>query len=210
MARLESQGRVFCGVAARQPTRPPLEVVGPALFPVPVFDPMRTVPVLVAALLFSWSGRPAALPTAAHPLHLSTTRLDVMGSGLALEIQVRAFTDDLEEAMAAEFGVMRRIGQERSADVDSAISRHVRRRLLIAADQQALPLTWVGCELVDDAVELYFTTRVPPGASALTVDQRLLLDRFSDQQNLLFLHRGAQRQSAIQRVGATGGRFVLQ
>jgi hypothetical protein len=193
-----------------QPTRPSSAVVCPALFRVPVSDLMRTVPVLVAALLFSLSGRPAASPTAVHPLHLSTTRLDVTGNGLALEIQLRAFTDDLEEAMAAEFGVMRRIGQGRAADVDSAISRHVRRRLLIAADQQALPLTWVGCEPIDDAVECYFTTRVPTGAAALTVDQRLLLDRFSDQQNLLFLHRGAQRQSGIQRVGSAGGRFVLR
>jgi hypothetical protein len=162
--------------------------------------PRLRLPVL--ALLVGWP--------MGHPLHLSSTRVDALGDGRPFEVQVRAFVDDLEEAMAEEAGSMQRIGATPASVVDSALSRHLRARLELSADNVRLPLTYVGFERVDDAVEVYFTAAALPAATALTVEQRLLLDRFADQQNLIFLHRGAGRQSAVQRSGSGGARFRLR
>jgi hypothetical protein len=150
-----------------------------------------------------------ALTLAGHPLHLSSTRLDLPAGQRVVEVQVRAFIDDLEEAMAAETGTMRRLGVTPASELDSTLAQHLRRRLLLSANGTPLALTYIGHERVDDAVELYATAPLPPRPTTLDVDQRLLLDRFPDQQNLVFVHEGSTRRSAIQRPGTTANRFRL-
>jgi hypothetical protein len=157
---------------------------------------MRGWHALVALLL-------AAVPVG-HPLHLSTTRLDLGADGRTVEVQVRAFTDDLEEAIAAEGGVLRRFGGSGPTAValDSALARHLRARLVIVADGAPLTLRYVGHERVDDAVEGYLEGTLPAPAAQLEITQRLLLDRFDDQQNLVFVVRGSARRSGLVRPGA--------
>ncbi len=143
----------------------------------------------------------AVLPLA-HPIHLSSTRIDLVADGRGVEVQVRAFTDDLEEALAADEGRLRRFGPRPDATLDSALARHLRARLALVAGGAPIALRYVGHERVDDAVEAYLEGTLPAPPRAITVTQRLLLDRFADQQNLVFLVRGAGRRSGIARPGA--------
>lgn len=144
-----------------------------------------------------------------HPVHLSSTRLDLRRDRPRLEVQVRSFTDDLEEAITRETGTRLRIAAVADAATDSLVARHLRGRLVIRTDGRAVALRYVGYERVEDAVEAYFEAGLPEVPGAVEVDQRLLLDQFSDQQNLLFLYDGATRRSGIGRPGQSVVRWTV-
>jgi hypothetical protein len=152
---------------------------------------------------------PPAAP--AHPIHLSSTRIDVVDR--TLEVVVRAFTDDLEEAMASEATVRRRFPTgvaATDAALDSAVSRHLQSRLVVSGDGGPVRLRYVGWQRVDDAIETFFEARLDRVPGEVTVEQRLLLDRFDDQQNLVFVHWGSVRRSAVLRPGRAVARLTAR
>lgn len=115
------------------------------------------------------------LVLAVHPLHSTHTELR-MERGGGLTVTVRAFTDDLHAAVRAAEG----------GTGDSALARYARRSLrLTGAAGQPVPLEWRGARADGNVTYLSLAGRPPGGLRGARVQQVMLMERFSDQVNVV-------------------------
>jgi hypothetical protein len=143
----------------------------------------------------------------AHPIHVSSTQIDVSRDRRSLEITVRVFTDDLEAALKAA-GVPVSVATSPAVAVDSALSRYIGGRLLVAANGAAPRRgTLVGHEREDDATLVHLEIPVPAPLTVVQITQPVLLELFEDQTNLLHMTSGAVKRSGLLRRGTERATF---
>lgn len=144
---------------------------------------------------------------ARHPVHVSSTQIDLATDQRSLEVTIRVFTDDLESALKQQGRPVTIAGTARGA-VDSALAAYVLPRVTFAANgTPPRRAQFVGYERDEDATLVFIEVPVPAGLRALQVTQPLLLELFDDQVNLLHLRAGTIKRSALIRRGAERGVF---
>jgi hypothetical protein len=119
-----------------------------------------------------------------HPIHLASHELTVRDGRTDWVIKV--FTDDLEAAIAeANPGVKVRLERPEARKL---VEQYVAGRLQVSRGRKQLTLVFDGLTYQPDAVEirLHLASGLP-----LTVTDRLLHERFTDQRNVYFV-RGPQ------------------
>lgn len=146
-----------------------------------------------------------ALPLGAgatHPVHVSNTDVELARDGRSLEITVRMFSDDLEEAMVTPGAPPARFGSAPAQVLDSLVSAYLRDRLRIGVDD-GMPRVprLLGHERDGDAMRVYLELAVTAQPRRVRLQQRVFLDRFADQTNLVHVHIGVTRRSALLRRG---------
>ena len=138
-----------------------------------------------------------------HPVHVSNTDVDLSRDGRTLEITVRIFTDDLEEAITPPGqAVTARFGTTPPPVLDSLLRRYLRDRLRITLEEfTAAAPTLLGHERADDATQIFLELPVAARPTRVRVLQRVLLDRYDDQTNLVHVTVGTAKRSALLRRG---------
>lgn|SRR5512147_355207 len=123
---------------------------------------------------------------AAHPLH--TTHTDLVEAGGQVTVQVRAFTDDLTNAVRQRLGAVD----------DSAFTRYVRGTVsLLDPDGHAVILAWTGKEVEGDITILRFRAAGLTRLSGARVRQTMHMERFSDQVNVVQARYPGHQQSLL-------------
>ena len=146
-----------------------------------------------------------ALPLGAgatHPVHISNTNVELARDSRSLEITVRMFSDDLEEAIVMRGAPPARFGTAPAPLLDSLLSVYLRDRLRIGTDD-GMPHVprLLGHERDGDAIRVYLELAVTAPPRRVRLQQRVFLDRFDDQTNLVHVRIGATRRSALLRRG---------
>lgn len=123
---------------------------------------------------------------AGHPLH--TTHTDLIESEGEVTLLVRAFSDDLRAAVSRQEGGV----------TDSSLARYVQRTVVLTdGGGRPLPLTWVGEETRGDVTLLRLRAARPGGLSGIRVIQRMHMELFDDQVNVLQASYADRRVSLL-------------
>jgi len=139
--------------------------------------------------------------TPAHPVHASSTQVDVSQNHRVLDIAVRMFTDDLEAGLARA-GYPVSLLKSPPFVVDSALSVYLGQRLRIGIDGGPLAAARLNSHRQDEDATLVFlqvTLRATPGR--ISIEQRVMLDQFEDQTNLVHMRFDTMKRSALLRRG---------
>jgi hypothetical protein len=122
------------------------------------------VPLLVAGL---------------HPLHTTLTEIVEESGGKRVTIVVRAFTDDLHQAVHAET-------TSTPITEDSLMSRYVRTHLgLRTASGVPVTLNWTGRRTTGDLSWITLEAEVPGGLGGAHLRNAIHNELFSDQVNIV-------------------------
>jgi len=128
----------------------------------------------------------AVLLLAPHPLH--TTHTDLVESGGAVTVQVRAFSDDLHSAVSKRAG----------ASDDSATARYVRGTVTLSDSLgHASPLAWLGKDAQGDVTIVRFRASGLRSLAGVKVRQSMHMELFSDQVNVVQASYGGRRVSLL-------------
>jgi hypothetical protein len=151
---------------------------------------LRRLALLLAlpALLGAAGGR------ARHPLHTTLTQLSVRPATRSVEIVMRVFVDDFSAAVARHEGGARAAATPPS---DSAAYRYVTGAFALTdRGGRRLPLRWGGTRRTGDVVWLTLTA---PGTTldGLRVSNRVLVELYADQVNIVQATVGARRASLL-------------
>ena len=160
--------------------------------------------VLLLAALASWASPP-------HDFHVCITQIDYSSEKGRLEITLKLFTDDLEGTLEKMGAPKLRIGSGKLEHPlsDSLIHAYLGHRFGLEADGTELKLDWVGKEVEMDATWCYVECPLPSGTKELQVWNRILLERFDDQANIVHFKSAAQTQSLMLDRGEDRGKFAL-
>jgi hypothetical protein len=142
----------------------------------------------------------AARPAAAHKFHASLAEVEYNAKERRVEIAVRLFVEDFEEALGKASG--RRVRLDATPDVADLGAAYLRERLTITGpDGRALELKWVGMESKVDEAWVYLEAPSADGLAGATVSDRVFFELFDDQVNTVNLKDGARRTTVVFKPG---------
>lgn len=138
---------------------------------------------------------PAVDSEAMHPFYVSVAEVEQNKQAQNLEVSLKFFTDDFEQAVNKESKTSFDLVQHKP-NFDKLIDAYVQKRFSLQADGKKLALTYVGYEIEKESVYCYFEV---PGVSAvkvLNVENTLLHNLTREQINIIHATIDGQRKSA--------------
>lgn len=146
---------------------------------------------------------------AAHKFHASLTQIEVNSTAKTVEVAIRVFADDLEEALTRRSG--HRVRLETASDFDELALAYVASTLkLVAPDGEPLTLRWIGKEASVDVVWLYVEAPMSSNLDGSVLENTLFFDLFEDQVNTVNLKDGKRRATLTFSTGDGAKPIALQ
>ena len=138
-----------------------------------------------------------------HDFHFSRTRADYNIKTNTLQMSMNVFTDDLELAVSNMGNEGFKIDLEFNSVADSLIGIYALKMFTASHDTVNLKMNWIGYECDYDITYLYVESEEFDFTGSLTLDQNILMDTYSDQENVLDFSGGGIDVSHILTKGRT-------
>jgi len=138
----------------------------------------------------------------AHKFYVSITEVNHNTENESLEISIKLFTDDLEAAL--EVGQTKKIwiGDEREApETDSLLADYMSKKFVITINDEVQKATFLGKELEADVTWCYLEIMDVADIKSLTISNRIFMELFDDQKNLVHIYVGDDEKSLLLRQG---------
>lgn len=137
---------------------------------------------LLFSLFFS------TLISGSHNFHVSIANGEYNDKTQSLQLYVKIFSNDLEDAVNSSFNTSISLGNpDEITSADSLISLYVLRHFLIKTEGNSPKLKFIGKEIEQDIVFIYLELPLKSKVNELTVTNTLFFDRFDDQSNIVNL-----------------------
>lgn len=141
-----------------------------------------------------------------HPFHVSVCQVDHNPQTQALEITFRIFTDDLEEALAAQGAQRLFLGDARESQaVDRYLCNYLNHAVLFVVNGDTANFRYVGRETETDITWCYVEIHKIAQVKKISVTSRLLQEIFEDQINLVHIKADGKLKSLQLRRGQATG-----
>jgi hypothetical protein len=145
------------------------------------------------------------LALARHTYHSSILELRINPQQQQVEIALKVFTDDLENALSKGQPQHLTLQDPRTVPLaDAYLRSHLELALPFTSSRQPrLPLTvqFLGMQPEKDAYWLYAKAKLPRAATAVWLRNTVLLDLFSDQMNIVNAEGNGKKVSELYRAG---------
>lgn len=150
--------------------------------------------------------------TALHPLHVSVTEIKFDAKDKELEITVRIFLDDLEEAIRQE-------RKQASLDitnpgtgltVDLLVSNYLTTRLTAKVDNKVVVIKYLGHEIEGDAIVVYAYAPNVKKLKTIDVHHTTITEVYEDQSNLVHITVGDKTRSLRLMRDTPDGKIVFE
>ena len=161
----------------------------PAAATSPAAVPSEPVPAVVPA------AGPSSAAAPAHVFYVSIARVKWIADDARLDISVRIFTDDLEEAIVAKGGPRLRLWTDRAhADRDRHVADYLVSRLAFRVNGVDRQLTYAGIEDALDATACLVQITGVDRVETIEVENRILIEMFDTQANVMRFEIGGEKK----------------
>ena len=149
-------------------------------------------------------------PALAHDFHTSITDIKYNPRTQSLEVAVKVFTDDLEEALS-KFTKTKVVYNSKSSEQKQQLSAYLQSKLSFeVAKGKPLKYNLLGSEAETDAVWMYIEVPVKSASLAqLYVKNAVLTELFNDQMNIVNLNYKGKTESILLQRGEEQKKFTL-
>jgi hypothetical protein len=163
---------------------------------------LLTAALLACACVSAWPGGAAA-----HKYYASLARAEYNDETKTVEVALRVFADDLELALTRRSG--RKVYLDKTKDAADLALAYLRETFEVGGrDGRRVELRWVGMETQGDVAWLYFEAPLPEGPSGATLRDRVLLELFRTQVNIVNLRYGGAKLDLVFKRGDDGPRRI--
>ncbi|MDX2063681.1 MAG: DUF6702 family protein [Bacteroidia bacterium] len=136
--------------------------------------------------------------TPPHPIHVSLAEVEHTAAG-ELQISLRIFSDDLDEALYRHSGERFEIGTaQEKPGAAPALEAYLRERFGLRTTQP-LAWQWVGYEAGLEATWVYLEVTGVPPFDRIACTNRVLFEVYTDQTSVVNVTQGAVTRSGITR-----------
>ncbi len=133
-----------------------------------------------------------------HKFYVSISQVDINTSTNSLEITIKAFAHDIEDAILQENHIKLSLG---NSEQDSLSTEEIRKylsgRVVVKQSDTLLPLKLIGFELETDVIWLYLEAKYLPDNNELSIRNSLIMELFEDQKNIINIRQEGVTKSWI-------------
>jgi hypothetical protein len=151
---------------------------------------------VLAVVLFALGSQPAF----AHKFHASLAEVEYVPSTHVVEVAIRVFPDDLEDALAQR--AHKHVRLDRTPNAEQLAAEYVQTafRLVDATGNEAR-FEWVGMEVKADSAWLYVQASAPNGVAGMKLRDALFFELFPDQVNTVNVKQASARATLVFKTG---------
>jgi hypothetical protein len=132
-----------------------------------------------------------------HPFYMSVVDIKQDAKQQSLNISVRLFTNDLEDALRKTTGKsIDVLNPKNKTEIDSIVFHYIKKRLAIQVNGKLQMLHFIGYEKEEESVWAYLEIQKVVKPKTLTVDTKLLYDFLSQQVNIVHAEINAIKKSS--------------
>lgn len=167
---------------------------------------MSMIGLLFSCLLLLGTTLPSPLPAPgeteilhinkeiAHPYYVSVTELEWNSKEKSIEISLKVFTDDFEEALGKQ-GVKGDLIRGDAAQNRARIESYIQKHLSVRVNGKSIPLKILGYENNQEATWSYFQGSCPEPPVKFEITNDCLYEIKDQQVNIIHLKSGEFRKS---------------
>lgn len=154
---------------------------------------MRIHKILILSVIFSIT---AAFT--GHKFFVSVTKIEYKQEKESLQIITQIFVDDLEKTLSERHLKEIHIGTKKeTAQDEEYLKEYLLKKLKIKVNGAFASLNYIGKEMDIDQVKCYFEVTGISELKGMEIENKILMDLFEDQQNIIHVKTPSNRRSLI-------------
>ena len=131
-----------------------------------------------------------------HPFHVSVCDVDFKEESKSIQVSQRIFLDDLEKALNEKYDINIAIDDKSTESYrDSIIQVYLFETLNLIIDGKVRNRNYIGNEIEEDAMWCYIEYEGIKKFETLEMTNRVLLETFDDQANIVHFSYGESEKS---------------
>ncbi len=133
-----------------------------------------------------------------HKYYLSLTKVAYIKESKSVQITARIFIDDLETALDKKYNKSFELAtKEEFKDTDTFIDTYISSLLKITINDKLIPFNYLGKKYETDVIYIFAEIENIDNIKSIGIQNRVLLDEFSEQQNIIKLNINDKKKSFI-------------
>ncbi|WP_369997470.1 DUF6702 family protein [Winogradskyella sp.] len=145
---------------------------------------MKSIPYILAFII-----APILVSnTLEHEYYVSVTKIEYAEEQQSLQIISQIFIDDLEALLKMRYNEDLKLAPDSDANtVDTYMKRYLSDKLELKVNGNPVKFNFIGKEYKDDIAYCYLEVENVSNIRSIEVSNRILFDKFADQQNIVRL-----------------------
>ncbi len=133
-----------------------------------------------------------------HKFYVSITKIEYVKEKNSLQIITKIFTDDIEDALQQRYdsSILLDTKKETKA-ADEDLKNYILQKIDIKVNGKAVKLEYIGKEYDTDMVVAYIEVKDVNDLKTIEIDNKILMEIFPEQQNIIHLKTPKNRRSLI-------------
>ena len=135
-----------------------------------------------------------------HKFYLSVSEIRYSAADKTLQVTSRIFMDDLEQLMEDRYGITAHwLTDKQHPGAHGLLEKYLTQRFVVKRDGKILPLKLLGLKEQNDVFVLFIEFSVDnwEQTKQLSVQNRVLMDLFEEQQNVVHLYLNGKKSSTV-------------
>ena len=154
---------------------------------------MNYIKVAFVLILF-----PLLMSSSSHKFYVSTTNIEYVKEKKTLQIITKVFTEDIEQALQARYSPSITLDSNKETERDeNFLRKYLLQKIKIKVNGMPVVLNYIGKEYDIDIAKIYFEIENISELKSIEIENKVLIDMFSEQQNIIHLKTPDSRRSLI-------------
>lgn len=134
----------------------------------------------------------------AHKFYVSITKVEHSVENESVQIISTLFIDDIEDVLQQRYDTSLLLGPEgETARERELIEKYVLLKLKIEINGTPAKLDYLGHEYESDVVKIYIEIQDVSEVKSISVENKLLMEVFEEQQNIIHFKKNKKRKSMM-------------
>jgi len=154
---------------------------------------MKFLKIVFILLLF-----PVITASTDHKFYVSITKIEYVAESESLQIITQIFIEDIEKALQKRYNTSISLGTKKETEADTAfLKEYILQKLKINLNGKPVALHYIGREYDTDMVKSYIEVTGIDKLETIEIENKVLMDLFEEQQNIIHLKTKKNRRSLI-------------
>lgn len=144
---------------------------------------------------------PITLSFGIHKYYISYTKIKYVSTSKSLQITIKVFIDDIENGINKQFNIDSRLNTDREINnTEDFITKYIKDKFFITVNNQKKNYTFLGKEYdtSNNEMIIYLEVDSISNVQFIEIKNKILMELFSDQQNIIKLNINGKKKSLIQ------------